>query len=424
MKLEIGSFLRDVEDNGIESVTENLVERLEYFILSCNMNHNAGTPLVEDAVYDKLVEILEQVSPNSHLLKQVWSEDSEVELDADLNKFLFEYPMKSIRTVKNLSYEDLSWFIDKLPDTFDLFFSLKENGHGIRLVYNCGYLELATTRGRSTAGRDITSHLRVLLGDTCESLIDQGVVELRAELVLPFSNLEEARGFNPDIKSAFTAVSSMSRESATEAEICLLRVVAYDILGDNLDFATLSDKYEFIESLGFETPLAWSVEDVSKYEFMETLNSVWTDIESASSEYDYYTDGIVMSVNNLALFDSLGDDNCKYRFGNAALKVGKWQQDLYSAEILEVNWISGKTKLTPVAIVEGVLTETGNTVTNIPLYGPNYILLLEAYPGNIIHFRYGGEAGVIPTTADGIPLTKAFIQNSVDDDYVEELDNW
>lgn len=84
-------------------------------------------------------------------------------------------------------------------------------------------------------------------------------------------------------------------------------------------------------------------------------------------------------------------------------------------------WTKGKSKMSPVAIVAespnkicfdddgnisnyddlGVLTSQGNSVKRVPLYEPKNILILSAYPGEVLHFRYGGEAGVVPCFADG-----------------------
>jgi hypothetical protein len=81
-------------------------------------------------------------------------------------------------------------------------------------------------------------------------------------------------------------------------------------------------------------------------------------------------------------------------------------------KIKNIKWVHGKSKLTPVAQVcdpenpaAGVLTATGNTVVNVPLYAPCYILMLEAYVGNFVHFKYGGEAGVIPCLPNGQLVT-------------------
>ena len=80
---------------------------------------------------------------------------------------------------------------------------------------------------------------------------------------------------------------------------------------------------------------------------------------------------------------------------------------MYSAKIVDIKWKRGKNKLSPVAFVEPTLTMTGNTVQNVPLYNPYNILILNAYPGNTINFRYGGEAGVKPCLPSGENISEA-----------------
>ena len=110
-------------------------------------------------------------------------------------------------------------------------------------------------------------------------------------------------------------------------------------------------------------------------------------------------------MDDLEFFSEFGAED-KFRLGNLALKMGRWKQDNYAGIVGRIEWVEGKSKKTPVAILEeGVITASGNTVTNVPLYAPCYILMLEAYPGNLVHFKYGGEAGVVPVTRDGKLIT-------------------
>ena len=102
-------------------------------------------------------------------------------------------------------------------------------------------------------------------------------------------------------------------------------------------------------------------------------------------------------------------------------------------------WKRGKVKLSPVAIVsenagevsdeefeelgnsvldevQGVLTAQGNRVKRVPLYEPKNILILEAYPGRVLNFRYGGEAGVVPCFPDGRLLKEDAVKDILEND--------
>jgi len=462
VSLEIGDFLGFCDLNGVEALDSSQVEKLERIIEACNNSANRGEQLVVDAIYDRLMEILRQVAPESELCKYIW-EDSSEELDEndDSDRLFLANPMYSIRTCKSYNCDEILDFVKRLPDNkeFEAHISIKENGHGIRVVFKNGELYKARSRARSSAGRDLTHQASIFLEelgvDSIPDLEGMDYCEVRGEMVLPFSNLEEAKKFNPDIKSAFSAVASMSRDSATDDEIRLLHFVAYSIYSDDLDFVSKEDEYSYLESLGFETPMSWVVGGLTKDTLLEELPSIVADCEEAvkpddsgQNGYDYYSDGVVFELNDRDLFREMGSDGTKYKYGNIALKVDYWKQDFYTGVVQTILWTKGKSKLSPVAIVSeeadmirfkdygdhayitsldeidnpkelGVLTAGGNKVTRVPLYEPNNMLMLQAYKGEIVNFRYGGESGVIPCFPDGTPLVDGKLSqmfNDIEDD--------
>ena len=146
---------------------------------------------------------------------------------------------------------------------------------------------------------------------------------------------------------------------------------------------------------------------INRNNFDADIENILTEMDFLTDTSPYYLDGVVVAIDDLKLFAEFGAED-HHRLGNIALKMGKWKQNNYSGEIDHIEWINGKKKKTPVAVLtEPVETVSGNSVTNVPLYAPCYVLMLEAYPGNIINFKYGGEAGVIPVTPDGRLVTEA-----------------
>lgn len=391
-----------VEEQG---VTDEYIEALESFIIECNEAEARGEELVDDSVYDTVKVWLEDANPDSDVLKHVWSTD-ESDL-TDLDVYQAKFPMVSIQTIKDISDKGVDDFINRLPaDGSDVLMSasMKMNGHGIRVVFKDGELVKAHTRGRSSNGRDITRQCKIFIGDK-PNLKGLGLVEVRGEVLLPFANLDAAKQFNPDIKSAFSGVASMIKDSATDDEIKLLRFVAYNIYFEGMTFTKLSEKLDKLEEYGFEVPYqgCFTVNRNNckqKFDWIVGIFAKKQDGADGKEPYAYYTDGVVVAVDNIKQFESFGGEE-HHHFGNLALKIGRWKQDMYSAKIMEIRWKRGKNKLSPVAVVEPTLTMTGNTVQNVPLYNPYNILILNAYPGEIIHFRYGGEAGVKPCLSNG-----------------------
>lgn len=412
--VEIGNLLSQVDVHGVSSLQEDKIEALERYIQDCNEAMNGdGEPLVEDAIYDKLVQLLTQVRSDSPVLQELWSEDDEVV--GSYNKLLEENPMVSILTVKSWNDDAITQFIQRMPETANYLASYKINGHGIRVVYNDGNLVEATTRGRSTNGRDITEHVKIILGDYNEALSEYGLVEIRGELALKLSNLDKAREFTPGLKSAFSAVSSLIKPSATKEEVELLDFLTYGVYIDDYDFSSKEEVFSQLSEWGFETTEYISLEDISKDDLLENMKEVVSALESNYEEFGYFCDGVVFEVSDGDVRSYLEGEG-KYHDYNLALKVDSWSQDIYTGYIKEVTWKRGKFKLNPVAVVvedldsnDGVLTVQGNRVKNIPLYNPKNILILKAYIGSPLSFKYGGEAGVVPCFPDGKLLSEDYV---------------
>lgn len=409
------SFIDAYGENGFD---DSKVEELEQIILDCNSEMTGtATNAVADSIYDTLYDMLKTVKPDSHILSEIWEEDGDI---IDYTDLLVKNPMMSIETAKSYDCKALVDFIDRMPEETGYFASYKINGHGIRVVYDNGNLVSATSRARSSAGRDITRHLKVILGDYKEELADYGVVELRGELCLPIDKLSEAREYNPAIKSAFSAVASLVRPSSTEEEIQLLDFLCYGFIVDGVSFDNREEEFQEIEKCGFSTPQYLLIESCTKSELPEMVHSVIEAFEDNYEEFGYFCDGVVFECNSRELFNELGTSG-NHNNGNIALKVGVWEQVSYSGYVQKILWTRGKSKLSPVALVAeemgiaeedsegnisnyedlGVLTSQGNKVRRVPLYEPKNILILDAYPGEVIYFRYGGEAGVVPCFPDG-----------------------
>lgn len=410
------SFINEV---GIEGFDSSRVDELERILLDCNsLMTGTYTNQVADSLYDTLYDVLKLVNPKSEVLSNIWEEDGDI---SDYTELLSKNPMMSIETAKSYNCDALNGFINRMPDECASYFaSYKINGHGIRVVYKNGHLVSATSRARSSGGKDLTRHLTVLLGDFNELLADYGMVELRGELCLKIDKLSEARLFNPSIISAFSAVASLSRPSASDEEIQLLDFLCYGIIIEDFYFNERLEEFEMIESVGYSTPEYVLIESASKNDLYSLLHDVVSAFEENYEEFGYFCDGVVFEVNDRNLFHTLGTEG-NHNLGNIALKVGLWEQVQYYGYVQKILWTKGKTKLSPVALIAdevnmieedeygnvlnyeelGTLSSQGNRVRRVPLYEPKNILILDAYPGEPLYFRYGGEAGVVPCFPDG-----------------------
>lgn len=431
--LEIEEMLGYLDTHGVDGLNDSRIELLERIIIDCNESmNNLEAVQVADSIYDTLYQALKEVKPSSGVFAHIWEEDGEI---TDYTDLLIKNPMMSIETAKSYSCDEFQKFIARMPLSTSYFASFKINGHGIRVVYEDGYLVSATSRARSSAGRDLTRHMKTLLGGYNESLVDYGLVELRGEIALKLDRLEDARVFNPDIKSAFSGVSSLIKPSASDEEICLLSFLCYGLIVDGFSFDTKEDEYLAIQEAGFETPEFMLIEEIHQEDLESTVMDIVATFEEAYEEFGYFCDGVVLELNDRSEFLAQGTEK-KHNLGNIALKVGVWEQSQYCGIVNKILWTKGKNKLSPVAIVSdnlgdliededgrllnlneiGVLTAQGNKVKRVPLYEPKNMMILDAYVGEPLYFKYGGEAGVVPCFPDGRLLKEDAVKEILTDE--------
>lgn len=424
LDLRLEGMLSFIENAGPEGFNDSKIDELEKIILDCNsLMTGTYTDQVADSIYDTLYDMLKTVKPNSEVLQNIWEKDGEI---TDYTELLQANPMMSIETAKSYDCPAIENFISRMPvDGTSYFASFKINGHGIRVVYKDGELVSATSRARASGGKDLTRHLRIILGERCEALAEYGLVELRGELCLKLDRLERAREFNPNIISAFSAVASLSRPYATEEEIKLLDFLCYGMILEDFYFNERLEEYSLIEDCGFMTPQYALIESATRDELPDIMRSLVQSFEDAYEDFGYFCDGVVFEVNDRNLFADLGQEG-NHNLGNIALKVGVWKQDKYCGFIQSILWTRGKSKLSPVAIVSsnpgdaefdwegnitnydelGVISAQGNRVRRVPLYNPKNIIVLDAYVGEPIYFKYGSESGVVPCFPDGRLLSE------------------
>lgn len=360
-----------------------------------------GEPIVQDPVYDSYVRFLKDIKPDSKLLTRNWEKESEVEL-TDYDELLKQYGMRSIRTCTNR--EDIEKYLDIVLDNrseIEVCASFKLNGHACRVVYQDGYLVNATTRGRYKKGRDITRHLKHILGEYNEYLSDYKLVEIRGELIVSYSDFNNTLKYT--CRTPLSAVTSLVKDKATDAELDMLHFLAYKIIIKDEDILnTLADEMEYLGDIGFEVP-NYSTFKVSRYADIEYILTTF-EAKKKSGITKYDTDGIVIGVNDNSEFYALGLDGNAFK-ANIAVKMGIWECNMYSGIIEEIIWEHGKKWFTPKARITPVLTVTGARVGVVPLYNVGVMNKLGLVPGSTVHFRFGGETGVQLLTAEGLSVT-------------------
>lgn len=407
------------------------IERLQMILGVLNEKASTGSPVVADAVYDRLKYLLQQAAPNSPVLHQLWDEVSPVypgvESSDSLDSLLAVHPMESIHTVKEYSDPFYTQFCDAASSviardgSLRLHISHKIDGWGIRVIYKDGKFVKATSRARSTRGRDLTKQVANFVPQT---LPVSGLVEIRGEAALPKFRLEKARSHNPKIVNSFTAVASLIRPSASDEESSLLDFVAYRFLTDDPSYipTSRSDEYEYLSQLGFYTPgyeTSNLIADSDTFDPSEDIKELFESFIE-DNESHYQLDGAVIEFDDVS-YQNLVQATDIDRPGSLALKTGEYSQGMYTGYVVDVEYKPGRIRWSPVAKVSqtphgdpGVVTSTGSVVENVPLYHPANLLHLEVSIGAPLNFYADSQAGVMPCFPDGTKLADDAISAAID----------
>jgi len=336
-------------------------------------------------------------------------------------KIAHRTPMLSIEDV--FSFEELEeWHrrIGKLAaDPIDAYYAeVKMDGLAVSLVYEDGQLVTAATRGDGRIGEDITANLRTVeavplslrrpdQGDTTSFLgrftrqIDKdrfagamrdmkGRIEVRGEIFMTkdvFGRLNEeqaAAGLPPFANPRNAAAGSIRQLDPNVTRSRNLDFFGYALLGD-LGLKTHEQAHEAMKLLGVKiNPLSRRADSLKEVERFHEK------IYRTRDRLPYWTDGVVVVVNNDAVFEELGVVGKAPR-GIAAYKFPAEQ---VTTVIEDIRIQVGRTgALTPVAVMRPVKV-AGTTVTHASLHNMDEIERLGVKVGDTVVIEKAGD--IIP----------------------------
>jgi DNA ligase (NAD+) len=349
----------------IENANEIPVPELEKLIEHLSDAYYNSDELVEDDVFDELVEILRERSPKSKVLTSIGAppRDSKVSLP---------FLALGLDKVKPDSNE-LKLFFTKNKGPYVI--SEKIDGDSCIIEYKDGEVKMYT-RGRNGIGKDITFLKKYL------SLPDLKIdLQLRGELTVSKKIFESKF---KHLKKPRTVITSMITSQKGQKGIVFL---AFEIVSTEKP----SDKFKRLEELGFKTPWNKKIKHLTSKVLSENLKE-----REEDSGYD--VDGIVVADDNEYPVNT-GTRNSK---NTVAFKTNK-KGVLTTIE--DVIWRATKhgilfprLRITPVVI-------DGDTVTFISGKHAKYIVDNKLGPGSQISVVRSGE--VIPDIEKIIKSTKA-----------------
>lgn len=366
--------------------------------------HVLDAPTVSDAVYDSLFGELKQLEAAHPALVTIDSPTQRVGnvLKGGFAKVRHRWRMVSLNDVFDKD-EVEAWVqrTDKLlPHRQHEFFAdIKMDGLACALIYHDGVLSQAVTRGDSFVGEDVTHNVRTIRNVPLRlhqapgfAQFLQGRTEIRGEIVMlkaDFAALNERQRASgqPEFANPRNLAAGTIRQldPALVAERPL-HFRGYDILRDDpSEVPTNGFAYQALTALGIRCNTQARV--------FTTLTEVMSFVyewDDKRHELPFYTDGLVIKINDRTLYATLGLVGKNPR-GAVAYKYAAEQATTILRDI--VISIGRTGAATPVAVLDPV-TVAGTTVQHASLHNADEIARLDVRRGDTVVVSKAGD--IIP----------------------------
>lgn len=359
---------------------------------------------ISDYEYDKLVEKLSELEKQYPEYLDENSPTQSVGSSLKENKFKkvpHNSPMLSLSNTYNekeiLEYTERVRKILNREVDLKYCLEVKLDGLSISLIYKDGVLVKGVTRGDGIVGEDVTENILEI--KSIKKVLAQKIdIEIRGEIVLPIEKFKE---LNQERQKKGEEIFANPRNAASGTLRQLnSKVVSERGLDAYFYFLVDAKKYGFSshkESINFLKNLGIKTTDI--FEILENASQISERIEYWKTErekLEYETDGLVIKVDNLNLWDEIGTTSKSPRWAIAY----KFPAHQVTTKLIDVTWQVGRTgKLTPVAELEEVEL-SGSKVKRASLHNISEINKKDIRVGDRVFIEKAAE--IIPQVVKSV----------------------
>ena len=364
--------------------------------------------LVSDEEFDGMMRELQELERQYPELANPLSPTKRVggEVNKSFRQVEHRFPMLSLGNTYSIEeIEEFEARTRKLLDgvQFSYTCELKYDGVAIGLTYRHGRLVQAVTHGNGRVGDDITTNAKTiptiplqLRGEYPDDF------EARGEVVYPFESFKamnaqrEAEGEEPFANPRNAASGSLKLQDSAEcAKRKLLFCMYFMMAPEGVPLPdTHFGRLDYARQMGFKVqPYIQECKDIDEIkEFIDT----W---DQGRWELPFGIDGIVIKVNQTALWDRLGLTAKSPRWAIAY----KFKAERVSTPLESISYQVGRTGvITPVANLQPVWLG-GTTVRRATLVNADFIEKMGICKGDHLLIEKGGE--IIPKVV-GVDMDK------------------
>lgn len=361
-------------------------------------------PSVSDAIYDSLMDELKKIESSNPELITIDSPTQRVgnKLLDGFQKVRHQRRMVSLNDVFDKS-EIEAWIkrTDKLMpgQRHEFFTDIKMDGLACALIYANGVLAQAVTRGDSFVGEDVTNNVRTIKNVPLrlheapgfEQFL-RGRTEIRGEIVMLKRDFEELNEKQKALgQPEFANPRNLAAGTIRQLDPALvaarpLHFRGYDVLrDDDSEIPTNSFAYDTLTALGITCNRQASV-----FTNLADIMNFVNDWDEKRHDLPFNTDGLVIKINDRALYNSLGMVGKNPR-GAVAYKYAAEEATTIIRDI--VISIGRTGAATPVAVFDPVVV-AGTTVQHASLHNADEIARLDVRRGDTVVIFKAGD--IIP----------------------------
>ena len=321
----------------------DLINKCDIQYYECN------NPIMSDFEYDKL---------RKEFIEKYGTKDLNYVPSDEINGFTkrkHDFAMMSLDKIKIHEIDEIKKFFEK----FNSHVMIQPKIDGLTLVDYGNNVRV--TRGTGSRGDILPLANKIQMGKA-DGYVVRGEAYIDKKTFLKI-NEEREKNFLEPFENARNAAAGILR-NFDDNKYYTVGFLAYEIRRKGQDITNHHFSYdkdiEMLKEFGYETPDTWIFDDFNK------LVSFINNFDKNSMKYDI--DGLVMKCLEEDSFEKYGVTG-HHRKDAIAIK---FETEKKETRIIDVEWSLGRTKVTPVAILEPIRL-AGTTVQRASIHNVDWI---------------------------------------------------
>jgi DNA ligase (NAD+) len=370
---KIINLIKEINKNPYDAdnwTQEELEKVIEY---AADKYYNTKSQVIEDPVYDILVDFLKTKYPKSKIIKKIGAKVK------GKNKVKLDYWLGSMDKIKPGSKELEKW-LNKY--TSDYVLSDKLDGISALVIYRTDGTINMYTRGTASEGLDITPLVKYFKLPSLEKANIKAskkniLLAVRGELILDKETFDSR--WSNTMKNARNAVSGLVNSKQINPKLAIdTQFIVYEIVDPIL---MPSEQLKISKKLGFDTVNYKTVNTISYESLSEYLKKRRTDS-------DFTIDGII--VTNNEIYERNIKSNPEYSFAFKDVL----EDQMAETKVIEIEWnISKDGLIKPTLILEPV-DIGGVTISRVTAHNAKFVVDNKLGKDAVIQLIRSGD--VIP----------------------------